>query len=167
MTINRRELILARLQERMMSVPGVAEVDGVKSVFRNRGAVPDELRPAIVVLDGREVLVTTISQQHREMPPAIMRVLPQIWVLVRARDNVNNDTLDNQSAPIGEELSAWQVKVQGAIYGDEVLLGLLGDSGGIDWQGLDTDLEAAAEMTGELLLNFGFRYYFNPAEVIG
>ncbi len=168
MTYDAREAILTHLKDvTLASVTGLAEVDGVTSIFRNRGAVPDTYRPALVLLDGREEKRTT-TQGHHAMPSALITIVPQIWVLVKARENVNNDTLGGEPNPVGEELSAWRMKVLGAIFSEAEeggeLARLLGESGEIEYRGLDTDLEAMAEMTGEMHLLFGFTYYFNPRD---
>jgi hypothetical protein len=150
---DRREQILVRLLEVL------ATVEGILAAYRDRGEFPDARLPAAVLLDGKESMRTsTAGRGHRELPPSVFILLPQIYVILRPRKNITNDG-------VGEELSSYRVKVLKAILQDEPLRGLLGANGEIEFRGSETDMQSGSTLTGQLRLDLAFYYPFIPNEL--
>ena len=150
---------MSRILAVLQTIDGIITVGGVKSVFRNRAVVENEYRPAIVLLDGRQEKLTTTTGRSR-MPMVNMRLLPQIFVLLQLRENIKNEG-------VGEELSAFETKVLVALFTDGQLWELLGgESGAIEYESLDTDMQTGSSMEGQQQLGVAFTYIFDPDELI-
>jgi hypothetical protein len=158
--IDAREQIILRLVELLGSVSGIT------AVYRDRGQTTEDSLPAAYVLDGEE----TIPQEARDgifrsksvkMRPTPMTLRPQIFILLKPRDTVLNLTLDNVSAPIGPELSAYRFQVLSAIVNDPTLLGLLTTNGQMIYLGCDTDMQTMSAMNGSLQMHFEFTYFLD------
>ena len=158
--VDQRELVLQRILAVLNTVEGVAEGNNEKSVFRNRGQVPEDKRPAIVLLDGIERKRTvTVGGGRSRMPAVEMDLSPQIFVLLKTRSNLTN-------VNVGEELSEFRVRVLAALFADMELWDLLGgDSGQIEYRGADTDMQTGSNMTGEMQLDIAFTYIFDPDDL--
>lgn len=156
---NRREEILERILAVLETIDGVKEVDGEKSVYRNRTSIPNELRPGIILLDGVQRKRTDTRGKTR-MPHVEMMLLPQIFVLLELREN-------NENREVGEELSEFEKNILAALFTDGELWELLGgDSGQIEYTDLDTDMQTGSSMEGQMQLGLAFTYIFDPEEVI-
>jgi hypothetical protein len=151
-------MILSHLLSMLQAVDGVAVIEGVKSVFRNRGEVPAEKLPAVVLLDGREVLKITTSLHGGLRVPSIFTLSPQIFVVLKPRDDINNDG-------VGEELSLFRAKIIALIRDDDTLAALLGSNGEVIYEGHDTDMQTGSTMQGQMQMNFTFSYVLNPSDL--
>ena len=159
MTVGSREDILQHLQSLLGNITGLV------GCFRNRGDLPNEPDkvPAAILLDGTERLVQTIPVQNRAMmPPAIMGLRPQIFVILRPRDDLTNETLDGIAAAIGPELTYYRDQVLAAIVNEPTLLSLLTPDGQITYEGCDTDMQTGSSIRGQLLMHFEFKYVLFP-----
>jgi hypothetical protein len=147
-----QELILARLETLLTTIPGVM------AGYRNRVAIPPDLLPAIVLLDGTERVFLS-PQGHSRMPdkvgPSINILEPQIFFVLRPKEL-------KKSAEYGPELSSWRAKIISAIYADMELAELLTANGAIEYRGSETDFQSGRTNEGQLQLNFWFYYVFNP-----
>lgn len=170
-TVGTREQIIDRI------VTVLGGISGVRVAARNRADLADvagtgiEVFPAIVLLDGAEMMLSSILPQKSVlMPPALMRLRPEIFVLLRQRDDVKNTTLDGQPAPVGPELSFWRDAVLSALINDSVLVGdggrtsggLLTTSGQIVYQGCQTDMASGRTLWGQLQVFIDFHYPWFP-----
>jgi hypothetical protein len=152
-----REAILTRLE----TVLG--NITGITAVYRDRGEMPIEKLPAAILLDGSEIIAQQITPNKSvRMPPAIFTLVPQIFIVLKPRDDMTNTTLDGVEAPIGPEISAYRLQVIDAIVNDSELLSLVGSNGQILYRGADTDMQSGSSMVGQLQMHFDFNYVFVP-----
>ena len=158
MSFDKREAILQRMFAILSTVVGPPTVDGVPSIFRNRGEVPAEKLPAIVLLDGREVIRVSASGKGGVMAPTLFNLLPQVFVILKPRDLINNDG-------IGEELSVYRMKMLKAFTTDEDLLAMLGANGEIQYLGHETDMQTGSTMLGQMQMLFSLTYVLNPRDL--
>ena len=150
--VDKRELILLRLFEVLKSIPTLNQW------VRNRGELPDEKRPAIIMLDGDEHASETAFNRGRiGASPNMISLVPEVYISLEARkpDNVNT----------GEDLSAIRVAILKAVLTDSVLLSLVGGNGEIRYNGCVTDLARGRNIDGEMGLMFAFVYHFKPSEL--
>jgi hypothetical protein len=149
---DRREMILARLFELLGSLPGVQQC------VRNRGELPNDLRPAITLLDCDEN-VQSHPARHGGLSAALCLVSlePEIYLLLETRkpDNVG----------VGQDLNLLRAVIIKAILTDTVLIALVGTNGEIKYNGCVTDLAKGRAMDGEMGLNFALVYVLNPREL--
>lgn len=152
-----RESILDRLTTLL------GTVEGITGAYRDRADVPEEKLPAAVVLDGVEKITQAIvPNKSVRMPPAIFTLSPQIFVVLKPRDDMTNMTLDGIANPIGPELSSYRMKVIDAVVNDPTLLSLVGSNGQILYRGCDTDMQSGSTVVGQLQMHFEFNYVFIP-----
>jgi hypothetical protein len=156
--MDKRETILAHLLAMLDGLDGLAEVDGVKSVFRNRGEIPQEKLPAVVLLDGREKIKVSTSTHGGLRTPTIFTLSPQIFIVLKPRDDINNDG-------IGEELSAYRVKIIKLMRDDDTLAALLGANGEALYLSSETDMQTGSTMQGQMQMDFAFSYVLNPSDL--
>lgn len=144
----------------------LASIAGVKTFCRDRGELGDIELPAIIMLDGREDIVDNRVAQMKSvrMPPAVFRLQPQIFVILRQRDDASNLTLDGADAPIGPELSYWRDAVLSALINDPTLIGMLDTSGQIVYRGMTTDMVTGATLQGQMQLFIDFHYVWFPLQ---
>jgi hypothetical protein len=162
-----REAILSRLPVLLGGMPGIVKA------YRNRGELTEEsLKPAVITLDGEEDIRTRIDDRQRAVPgvypPAVFTLRPQIFVLLKKRDRIDNLTLQNNPAPVGPELSGWRNAVFSAVTQDPTLLGLVGSTGRIEYLGSETDMRTGSTigvMGAQLWLKFAFSYVLNPSQL--
>ena len=85
MTTDRRELVLVRLLAILANVPPI------QVVVRNRGELPADKRPAIVLLDADEVARLQASQSRGRLiaAPCLVDMTPEIYVVMDAREPPN------------------------------------------------------------------------------
>ena len=143
-----RESILARL------VVIATAVTGVTTVVRNRGALTDAKRPAIIIMDADEV---GDDGDPDRRPPASMRrvgMTPQIYLL-----------LSGNAESVGASLNALRAKTVKAIMQDATLIDLTLDNVGIRYDGCSTGLAMGRSMEGEMLLSFTFTYLLKAADL--
>lgn len=167
-TIGTREQILDRI------VAVLGGVSGVVTAARNRADLADTVDsdkfPAIIVLDGSEDMVQQIAPNKSvRMPPAIMCLKPEIFVILPQRDDATNLTLDGVPAPIGPELTLWRDLCLSALINDAILVGtgrqdggLLTTSGQMVYRGCSTDMATGRTLWGQVQLFVDFYYVWIP-----
>jgi hypothetical protein len=155
-----RELILARISEIIDTLP--ATVMGAADVFattaRNRGELMSVSRPALVVLDGDEVVnELTLPRGKGSSAARLITMAPEIAIIIGGREP--------QNEMIGEDLNAMRLTVIDAIAKDATLLTLTGTNGDIQYTGLVTDLGWNKSMEGIMVLSFAITYVFRIANL--
>jgi hypothetical protein len=158
MAFDKREAILQRMLAILTTITGPAVVDGQVSIFRNRGEVPVEKLPAIVLLDGREVIKVSTASRGGILAPTIFTLEPQVFVVLKPREDVNNDG-------IGEELSDYRMKLLKAFTSDDSLIAMLGANGEMQYLGFETDMQTGSTMLGQMQMNFTLSYVLNPSDL--
>lgn len=155
----KREQILSRIHTLL------GTVSGITAAYRDRAEFPDDKLPAACVLDGGEQVIQDLGpNKFVKMPPAIFALTPQVFVVLRPRDNLANETLDGVAAPVGPELSDWLDKIITAVVNDPTLLSLVGSNGQILYRGCETDMQTGSSIIGQLQVNFEFHYVFIPPQ---
>jgi hypothetical protein len=156
--IGTREQILNRVFEIL------SEISGAPPVYRNRGDIQDIQRPAIVVLDGIEHNIASEQEsiKTRRMVPAVIVMSPQIFMLLKERDNANNDTVGNLPDPVGAEINFWLDAIRGALSNDPLLLSYLTPNGQVIYRGCWTDMQTGSTLIGELRLFIDLVYVWLP-----
>lgn len=144
--MDKRESILARLRE-------IGEgVSGIVKAARNEGAIDEDDRPAIIVLDADEQSDEGDRGDGRSFRVALS---PQIFIL-----------LSGKPEDVGSQLNAFRAKLLAAIFSDATLRALVGINGGIRYEGCATGLATGRSMEGEMGLNLSFHYILKPADLI-
>lgn len=160
---DKREQILALMQTLLGTIPGV------RGVWRDRGDVKKQMTPAILLLDGSERRLTQIrASDGVQMPPAIFQLKPQVAIVLPPRDVLNNLTLNGQPLAIGPSLSAYRTLIVAAILESQDLVGLVGSSGQIVFDGVDTDMRTGDEIGAFgpfMVLNFSINYFMDPSQL--
>jgi hypothetical protein len=158
MSFDKREAILQRMLAILTTITGPAVVDGTVSIFRNRGEVPVEKLPALVLLDGKETIRLSTSGKGGILAPTVFTLEPQVFVVLKPREDVNNDG-------IGEELSDYRIKLLKAFTSDDSLLAMLGSNGEINYLGSETDMQTGSTMLGQMQMLFTLTYVLNPSDL--
>jgi hypothetical protein len=149
---DQREAILSRL----VTVCGA--VAGINAVDRNRLDVSDMLRPAVIVLDGTETLLSaqptssfqaTVSEKQR------MELHPQIIVAVRG----------NGGGEAGSLLTLYRNRVVAAILNDTALRSSVTPNGGMRYEGCVVPAPDAEAREYRIDLNLVFTYIFSLADL--
>jgi hypothetical protein len=154
-TADKRDLILTQLLTILEAIPDQLGYTA-HSVFRNRGELKDDLRPAIVLLDGTEQHDARVEGRGRMfMSPNIVTLLPQIFVLLVPRKLPTN-------LGVGEELNVFRVAIIRAIATDDTLASLCGPNGGVFLRKCDTDMQTGNTLQGQLRMDFAFKYVLDP-----
>ncbi len=157
MSFDKREAILQRMLAILQGVAATFGVDVTPFVLRNRGEIPVEKLPAIVLLDGRETIAIPATGKGGIKVPTVYTLLPQIFVVLKP-------TADNSNEGKGEELSDYRMRILKAFAGDDELFALLGTNGELQHLGVDTDFQTGSTMLGQLQLNLSLTYVLNPKE---
>jgi hypothetical protein len=154
---DKRELILSRMLALLGTVNGTADP---LNVFRNRAEIPTDKLPALVLLDGKEVLKNpqAIHTRGGARAPGIFELSPQVFIVLRPRN-----TIDNPG--VGEELSGLRMQVLKAFTNDDELWGLLGSNGELMHSGHATDLQTGSTVVGQMQLYFQLTYVLDPADL--
>ncbi len=148
MAEDKRELILVRLEAILNTVATAASIP---YVYRDRAALEDTELPAYVLLDGIETLNTKSSDRRG---PQVMLLMAQIFYVPIPTENSLN-------VGVGPLLSQHRINLIRGIMGDGQLRDLLGDTGYIEYRGMETDMQTGAEVKGQFRLDFAFAYVFN------
>lgn len=150
---DKRELILQRIAAICVAEKTGA---GIIEVVRNRGAMDNDKRPAVVLLDGDERPAFAAPTSGRTLPlgPAVMLMSPELYVILKESRPTNPE--------IGSDLNEKRIKLAKAIAEDAELKTLLGANGGIIYNGCVTDLKSGSALTGQMRLDFSYRYVFDP-----
>lgn len=129
--------------------------------FRNRGELPDEKRPAIVLFDADEVSEPPI-QSNSVRPAAsanLVHLTPQIIVILKD-DKPHN-------ANVGPLLAEFRLAILSSVITDTELIGLIGKNGSFRFNGCATDLGRERTCIGEMQVSMSFIYAFKPDEILG
>lgn len=157
--VKKREMILSLLLELMGGVDHPAS----SNRFRNRGDIPENKRPAFVLLDGSEAAVAqTIVSQRRTRSresPIRLRLTPQLFAL-------NIKKSDAEAHLSGPEISDLIIAVQQAVLQSEALAALVGPNGDVAYKGHITDMQTGSEMVGSVLFLFEIDYWLMPEHLI-
>lgn len=159
---DKREEILLLLMELL------GDIEGITAVYRDRGELPNDKLPAAVLLDGSERLRTHISgKSFVQMPPAMFTLSPQIFIILKPRDDISNEKLDGVDAPVGPELSLYRRRVINAMK-DENLAMLLGPNGQIECLKIDTDMQTGSTigaMGAQMQFHYDLTYLLDPSDL--
>lgn len=153
MTTDRRELVLVRLLAILATVPPI------QVVVRNRGELPAEKRPAIVLLDGDETARLNVAQSRGRLTaaPCFVDMTPEIFVVMDAREPPN--------ALIGKDMNTLRIAIVRAIYADADLKTILSSNGEIRYGGTSTDMASGRSMEGQMHIRLVFTYPLLPSEL--
>jgi hypothetical protein len=163
--IPRSALVLATREQILAQVFTLLQaIDPTIPAFRNRGDIEDIGRPAIILLDGSEHVITPEQEAGKtvRMRPALIQMSPQIFVLLKERDTAQNNTINNVAAPVGAELSFWIDAIRGALASDPTLVGMLTSTGQVIFRGAWTDMMTGGTMIGELRMFIDLIYPWLP-----
>jgi hypothetical protein len=154
---DKREMILSRLLTLLGTVNGGPET---LSVFRNRAEIPSEKLPALVLLDGKEVLKNPQAVHTRggARAPGIFELTPQVFIVLKPRDTIEN-------TGVGEELSGLRMRVLNAFTWDDELSALLGANGELMHTGHISDLQTGSTVVGQMQLYFQLTYVLDPSDL--
>ena len=155
---DKREAILQRIFTILHTISGPAVVDGQVSIFRNRGEVPPEKLPALVLLDGREEIRISTHLKGGILAPTLFTLHPQVFVVLKPTEDVNNDG-------IGETLSDYRMRLLKAFKDDDSLIAMLGSNGEILYLGHETDMQTGSTMLGQMQMLFSLTYVLNPNDL--
>lgn len=162
--IDQREAVMTRLGVLLAAVPGI------KGVFRDRGELPPQDKtPGIVLLDGVEKIKTELAGRNfTAMPVAVFTLLPQVFLVLSLRDDVDNTLLNGTSNPVWQELSAFRVKIISAVLNDDSLVALLGDNGSVEYRGFDSDMQTGStigSLGATMQFHFAISYVLDPSDL--
>jgi hypothetical protein len=150
--MDKRELLLLRLEAALRAIPGIA------AVYRDRGEFEVDKVPLVLLLDGVERKLQGSEALGRRVGPSIMGLNPQIFFVMKPVPLREADTL-------GPALSDWRVRLLKCIMKDQQLLSLVGPNGDIEYLGSETDMQTGRSMEGQLQISVQFRYVFNPTDL--
>lgn len=145
-----REAILARLVEIADAVATDAELVGV---HRNDLDLPDEVLPAIVVLDGDEAADDSDPEGRQPLAPRRVGMTPELYVMYPAKADV-----------VGTRLNSVRTKLIYAILTDATLLALTLNGRSARYDGAASGLARGRTMLGEMGVSFKFTYLMKPAD---
>jgi hypothetical protein len=153
---DRREEILVRLET--VVLPSVVMSPSIAHVARNAVGIPDEKRPAIILLDADETGI--LQHKHPDprvgMAPQLVTMAPEIFYLA-------GDLPENQVP--GTHLNLAKCRIMDAIVSDVGLREICGRNGYIGFGGMETDMKTGSTVAGEALLHPVFTYPFIPSEL--
>lgn len=143
-----REEIMVRL----MSV--VADVDGIKSIYRNTKTVSEDKLPAAILLEGDEEADDNDPQRRPINSPRRVQMIPQLAIVSGAIPE-----------EVGTDLNTLRVRTIKAIIDDATLRDLTLNSTGVRYLGFDSELAPGRSMIGQYTLRFGLTYALKPNEL--
>ena len=149
MPLARREEILNRVFEVLETIPNAV------TIARNRGLMDNDMRPCILLLDADEqTIVTGAGRGRQKMQPVIVKMMPQIFVVLKTKKPQNDG--------IGPELNDYRGKIITALNDDAQLLALIGPNGDISYDGCLTDMKTGSTMEGQMQLDFSITTVMDP-----
>ena len=151
--MDRREQILLRLLAILETVPGM------KAVARDRGGLPPEKRPGLILLDADEEAGEPPHQGtgRLTLAPNLVTMVPEIYIVMDIREPPNEK--------IGEDMNALRVVILKSIFNDAPLQTLLGTNGSIRYLGCETDMASGRSMEGQMHIRTAYRYVLRPSEL--
>jgi hypothetical protein len=134
-------------------------IDGMEAVERNRGGLPPEKQPGLILLDADEEADEPVQQGSGRLTlaPSTVVMAPEIYVIMDQRDPPNER--------IGEDMDALRVMILKAIFADQPLQTLLGANGGIRYLGCETDMASGRSMQGQMHIRTAYRYVLRASEL--
>jgi hypothetical protein len=156
MSFDKREAILQRMLAILQTIADTFTTDA-PTVFRNRGEIPVEKLPALTLLDGSETIAISTSGRGGITAPTVFTLTPQVFVVLKP-------TPDNSNEGIGEELSAYRMKLLKAFSTDEELIAMLGANGEINYLGFESDMQTGSTMLGQMQFRFSLNYVLSPSD---
>lgn len=142
-----RELLLAR------SVVIAEGQSGIVKAMRNGLQISESALPGYNVFDGNEEIVPEL-QADRGRPGRVPPGVPLRAVLLPEFLLMLQDRPDD----VGTVLSGFRTRLIKAVLTDTVLLSLCGTTGGITYQGYETDLGWGRQQQGAMVLRFAYTY---------
>ena len=153
MSIDVRELILARLLEVVATIPGM------RSVHRNNVDITEDQLPAAIVFDGDEE--TNDASDATMRPPSrptLVQMTPEIIIAEQSQGQVGSDL-----TTLRRELIK-RVLTDTALNEQIVKTGRHGN-GAIRYLGCQTDVGWMRSLHGALRAQFMFKYTLKPDEL--
>lgn len=160
--VDRRQQILDRLWD-ILSVLTIDLAGGPNggsqikagNIVRNRNDLQADKVPGMIILDADEVRSTTQlkappGHQQNRMPAQIMKMTPEIYVVLDVRGVTNEN--------VGKDLNTARLAILNAIMTDEQLQEIVGSNGDIVYDGCVTDLARNRMMKGQLGISITFTY---------
>ncbi len=172
-TNDRRELILERLATILSGLsipilggppPATVTLIPAGNFARNRNELDATKVPGILLLDADEVKdarqqLPPRGQVERGVPDQIMRMTPEIYVVLDVRGITNQN--------VGQDLNTARLAILAAVLPDTELQNIVGANGGIVYDGSVTDLARNRTMKGQLGISLTFTYPLKLTEYVG
>lgn len=156
MAVTSKEEVLSLVWDSLKTVANI------QTFARNRGLMANEMRPALIMLDGdlADGLVAPKNGRGGSFPIfATTKVLrPQIFVLPKTLKPTNKVGADN----IANVIAPYEKSIVGKVLANAALTTLLGSNGGLQYLGHETDLNSGASMDGQIKFNFQITFVFDP-----
>lgn len=147
---DRREEILARLRDVLVTVPGIVKV------ARNAGDISAAHRPAIILHDGAVELKDTGAGGAPNSQAQIMRMTPQIWLFLGA-----------PSEALGPLASGFLLSILARVLPDTLLVEMIGGERrqGILWEAAGLETVTGETREGRFDITISFDYPFVLTEL--
>jgi len=165
MILDRRVLILNELETLLggLTITLTTGAIAAGNFVHNRNELTKNKRPGIILLDADEVADPRVSQlqggRDTAIPPRIMKMTPEIYVVLEDRKPDNKN--------VGTDLSIARAEIIKAVLLDKTLRDITGSNGSIVYDGCVTDLARNRVMEGQMGISFTFTYPFIPSEIAG
>lgn len=170
---DRRELILERVYDLLSELtipilggPAPSSVTSIPAghIVRNQNELDKTKVPGIILLDADEVKsprqqLPDRGQVENGVPDSIMKMTPEIYVVLDVRDRANTN--------VGEDLNAARMAILATILPDRTLQSIVGGNGNIVYDGAVTDLARNRMMKGQMGLSITFSYPFIASDYLG
>lgn len=141
--------------ETLSTDPLLSDEQKLQTVARNRGVLDQDMRPAGVMLDGDERIISSYENRgRRAMSPAVFEMTPQFFIALKTKTPQNEGQ--------GTLLNFYRAELITRLRGDAGLLTLLGSNGGIAYNGMTTDFKTGMAMEGVAQFDFAVRCTVNP-----
>jgi hypothetical protein len=147
---DRRELILTRLMEIGVALPGI------ESAFRNSDTVPEKARPAFLLQDGDEFATDADRTAQIQRSGIYMTTMTPMITLFASG---STETME-------KTLSDIRVSLINSVCSDQTIKNLTGTNGNIRYNGCRTSDEFGRRLEGELRVDFEFTYPFKVGETV-
>lgn len=155
MPLPRREEILAQLFTTLDGMKAGQPSLDIQTVKRNRGLLDNDMRTALVLLDGDEQTIVTGDRRGRQkMSPVLVRMRPQVFAILKIKKPQNEG--------VGTDLNTLRAAIIKAFADDAQLLALIGPNGDLSYDGCETDLKTGSSLEGQIQMNFSIVTALNP-----
>lgn len=124
-------------------------------VQKNRNELQKDKVPGVLILDADEVRDPRLLQpapgmQQSRMPAQIMRMTPEIYIVLDERGVENKN--------VGEDLDTVRLAILDRVMSDRVLHDIIGSNGNAIYDGCVTDLARNRTMKGQMGMSITFSY---------